>query len=261
MAPPKRTPPRLITVKDAFYLTPNMIRVVFSGEELRGIRNGCDGANCKLMLPDAGETKEAFAVRLTQGPAPVRRTYTVRSFREDVLEMDIDFVAYGDNGPASAWAMAAKAGSFLGFGGPSASKLVDFYADWYLVAADMSALPIASATLEMLPRDAKGVVLFEIETEQDKQEIDIPAGMDVHWIVQGNPNIPSLRQEDFIRAMEWPDGVVQTCIAGESGVIKALRGYLMNERKLPKQDVYVSGYWKIGLIEDQHQLEKRAEKG
>mgnify|MGYP000176852056 CR=1 FL=1 len=28
----------------------------------------------------------------------------------------------------------------------------------------------------------------------------------------------------------------------------------------PCEDVYISGYWKIGLIEDQHQIEKRKEQ-
>ena len=59
--------------------------------------------------------------------------------------------------------------------------------------------------------------------------------------------------------MEWPPGRVQTCIAGESSVIKSLRDHLRNERSLPKADTYISGYWKIGLVEDDHQAQKRAE--
>jgi NADPH-dependent ferric siderophore reductase len=174
--------------------------------------------------------------------------------------MDIDFVAHGDNGPASAWAARAKTGSFLGFAGPSEVKIKEFYADWYLVAADMSALPVAGAALEAMPRDAKGVAIFEVEVLDDAQEIDAPAGIDIHWLVQGNPYTASTRQEEFMRSMDWPSGVVQTCVAGESGVIKAIRGYFSNERKLPREDVYISGYWKIGLIEDQHQIEKRKEQ-
>lgn len=254
-----RPGPRVLTVKRARHLTPNMIRVTFAGPELAGVPEGCEGANCKLMLPEPGETREAFETRLAQGPAPVRRTYTVRHYRADAQEMDIDFVDHGPNGPASAWAGQAAPGGFLGFAGPGPAKVTRFDADWYLVAADPSALPVAAATLEAMPRDAKGVAIFEITSEADKQDIDAPAGIALHWLVHPNPAQPSTAQETLIRALDWPEGRVQTCIAGESGVIRALRAFLHQEKALPRQDTYISGYWKIGLVEDEHQKMKRAE--
>ena len=66
-----RPSPRLLTVKDAWHLTPNMIRVTFAGPELEGFPDGREGGNCKLMLPDLGESRDDFAARLTDGPAPV----------------------------------------------------------------------------------------------------------------------------------------------------------------------------------------------
>ncbi|PIB24055.1 NADPH-dependent ferric siderophore reductase [Amylibacter kogurei] len=258
MTKPQRPGPRLLTVKSVYHLTPNMIRVTFQGPELAGIAENCAGANCKIFMPADGQSREDFAHELENG-RPTVRTYTVRAYRADQLEMDIDFVDHGDEGPASAWACNAKAGDFLGFRGPSALKLNEFYADWYLVAADMSALPVAGAVLETMPRDAKGVAIFEITSPEDKQDINAPKGVDIHWLVHENPHHASSAQEDFIRAMDWPTGTCQTCIAGESGVIKSLRGFLANEIKLPREDVYISGYWKIGLIEDEHQKMKRAE--
>ena len=252
-----RPGPRLLTVANAWRLTPNMIRVVFAGPELEGFPTGREGGNCKLMIPDIGETKERFAARLQNGPPPVRRTYTIRKFDADTQELTIDFVAHGDEGPASRWASDAKPGDFLGFAGPSAPKVTQFNADWYLVAADPSAIPVAAAALEAMPRDAKGVAIFEVTSPDDKQDIAIPAGIDVHWLIHPDPHLSSVAQEEVIRTLEWPDGRVQTCIAGESGVIRSLRAFVMNERKLPKEDVYISGYWKIGLVEDQHQQAKR----
>lgn len=254
-----RAGPRLLTVKKAWRLTPNMIRVTFAGPELDGFPEGREGGNCKLMFPDAGESRDAFKQRLSSGLMPVKRTYTVRSYDAEAGEMSIDFVAHGDEGPASKWASSAVEGSFLAFGGPSGPKVTHFEADFYLVAADPSAIPVAAATLEAMPRNAKGVAIFEVTSPEDKQEIDAPEGIEFHWLVQPDPHQPSTQQEDFIRAMDWPEGRVQTCIAGESGVIKSLRGFLHNEKQLPKQDVYISGYWKIGLIEDEHQKMKRAE--
>ncbi|APX13490.1 NADPH-dependent ferric siderophore reductase [Tateyamaria omphalii] len=253
----RRPAPRVLTVAQAWCLTPNMIRVVFAGPELDGFPTGREGGNCKLMIPDQDESKTDFAARLRDGPAPVRRTYTVRTFDAGRQELTIDFVAHGDEGPASRWASRAKPGDFLGFAGPSTPKVTQFDADWYLVAADPSAIPVAAATLEAMPRDAKGVAIFEVTAPEDKQKIAIPAGFDVHWLIHPDPHTPSRAQEDLIRSMDWPKGRVKTCIAGESGVIKSLRAFLMNERKLPKEDMYISGYWKIGLVEDEHQKAKR----
>lgn len=254
-----RPGPRILTVKDAWYLTPNMIRVAFAGPELDGFPEGREGANCKIMLPNDGEERTAFVDRLEKGPPPPRRTYTVRSYDAVNGEMSIDFVAHGDNGPASKWASHAKAGDFLAFLGPSLPKVVDFSANWYLVAADPSAIPVAAVTLEAMPRDAKGVAIFEVTSIEDKQDIHAPEGVEIHWLVQPDPQNASTAQEDFIRAIPWPEGRVQTCIAGESGVIRSLRAFLHQEKQLPRSDTYISGYWKIGLIEDEHQKVKRAE--
>lgn len=254
-----RSGPRILTVKKAWHLTPNMIRVTFAGSELAGFPEGREGGNCKLLIPEQGETRDAFENRVANGPRPVRRTYTVRNYRADTRELDIDFVDHGDSGPASRWATEAQEGSFLGFMGPSPSKVTDFSADWYLVAADPSALPVAAATLEAMPRDAKGVAIFEVTSIEDQQEIDAPDGIEIHWLTHPSPSVVSSQQLDFIRSLDWPEGRVQTCIAGESGVIRDLRAFLHLEKKLPRGDTYISGYWKIGLVEDEHQKFKRAE--
>lgn len=252
-----RKGPRVLTVARAWHLTPNMVRVVFAGPELDLFPTGHEGGNCKLMIPETGETRADFTARLVNGPAPVRRTYTVRMFDPDTQELTIDFVAHGDDGPASRWARHAQPGDFIGFVGPSAPKITHFEADWYLVAADLSAVPVAAAALEAMPRNAKGVAIFEVPSAEDRQDIAIPEGFDVHWFIQPDPHAPSRAQEDLIRSLAWPTGRVQTCIAGESSVIRSLRALLINEKQLPKKDAYISGYWKIGLVEDDHQKAKR----
>jgi len=253
-----RPGPRVLTVKRAWRLTPNMIRVTFAGPELAGFPEDSAGGNCKLLIPEPGETRDAFTGRLGSGPAPVRRTYTVRAFRPDTQELDIDFVAHGDNWPASRWANHAQQGDFLGFMGPSAPKVTSFNADWYLVAADPSAIPVAAATLEAMPRSAKGIAIFEVTSAEDAQQFDAPEGIDIHWLIHPSPSVPSTQQEEFIRTLDWPAGRVQTCIAGESRTIRSLRAFLHQEKALPREDTYISGYWKIGLVEDEHQKMKRS---
>ncbi|MEM9330626.1 MAG: siderophore-interacting protein [Pseudomonadota bacterium] len=254
-----RMSPRVLVVDTVKYITPNMIRITFAGPALEGIAMDCAGANCKLLLPEDGQTLEAFKEQMISGPKPVTRTYTVRSMRSDPLEMDIDFVAHGENGPASKWAMNAKPGSFCGFAGPGKAKLTEFYADWYLIAADMSALPVACATLEAMPRDAEGIAIFEVLSVEDKQSIKAPNGIEIHWLVSPDPLVHSKKQLDFVQNLDWPPGVVQTCVAGESGVIRELRNFLNNDMMIERKHTYISGYWKIGLVEDEHQVYKRSD--
>ncbi len=262
-APRLKPRPRILTVDRVTRLTRNMIRVTFAGKALDGIAADRAGGNCKLMIPKPGQGYDDFSAQFDRpigpdNPKPTTRTYTVRQFREDPLEMDIDFVAHGDEGPASAWAEAAKPGDFIGFAGPSAAKVLDFDGDWWLVAADLSALPVASVALEAMPRDAKGLALFEVTDPADRQDIDAPEGVEIRWLHHPDPHIPSVAQERALRGIDWPKGRIRTCIAGESGVIKALRSFLHNEKSVPRADTYISGYWKIGLVEDEHQAFKRA---
>ena len=251
--------PRVLTVSQARHVTPHMIRVTFAEPELAGIPEGREGANCRLSLPAPGEDRRGFTARMTDGPAPLRRTYTVRHHRPAVLEMDIDFVDHGDGGPASAWARAARPGSFLGFAGPGPVKVQSFHADFYLVAADMSALPVAAATLEAMPRDARGLAVFEVTSSDDVQVIDAPSGVELRWLVHPDPHRPSSAQLDAFRSLDWPTGRIQACIAGEHSTARAFRTWLLSEKGLAKEDAYISGYWKIGLVEDAHQALKRSE--
>ena len=198
--------PRMVTVVASRRITPNMIRLTLTGPELTDVRPNCEGANCKIFLPEVGQGREDFARQLKEGPRPVVRTYTVRHWRPEVLELDVDFVDHGTEGPASGFANRAQPGDFCGFAGPGPVKMSEFYADWYLVAADMSALPVAAAALEAMPRDARGVAIFEVTSAEDRQEIDAPEGIEQHWLVHPDPHHPSPAQEEMIRALDWPGG-------------------------------------------------------
>ena len=264
--PSKRQNGHLLTVKRKVNLTPNMIRVTLDCPSLKDIGSDRQGAHCKLLFPRPNTSKEDFGRIISIKPSeltieqrPIRRTYTVRYFRKDNFEMDIDFVNHGDDGPASSWARIARPGNFIGLLGPALPKIKEFYADWYLIAADMSALPVAAATIEAMPKNARGVAIFEITSEADKQIIKSPPGIQFHWIIHPNPNIPSTAQLSLLKQIEWPSGIIQTCIAGESGLMRHIKNYIANEKNLPKTDTYISGYWKIGLVEDEHQLWKNNE--
>ena len=88
--------PRLAVVQDVQRLTPQMIRIVFGGDELDGFGAGeFTDHYVKLRITPPGESE------------PRTRTYTVRDW--DGERLTIDFVVHGDDGVAGPWAAAAAA--------------------------------------------------------------------------------------------------------------------------------------------------------
>ena len=86
---------RLAEVKQSVRLTPNMLRVTFSGEALTGFPTDAASANIKLLLPHENQTEAAYHASLQgEGIKPIKRTYTVVEYRESSNELDIDFALH-----------------------------------------------------------------------------------------------------------------------------------------------------------------------
>lgn len=251
---------RLLHVIRTERLTPSMHRVTLGGEDLADFPANMESGHIKLMLPGEQMGLAAFRELFISGSKDLpRRTYTVRHHRPEARELDVDFVVHEGGGPACSWALAAKPGDLVGVGGPGPVKKPVEGADWFLFGADMSAIPAAAAALEALPADAVGHAVFEITQDDDIQPMTVPEGIQVHWLVHDDPHSCSDQQLEFFRSIDWPNGVPGIFVAGESGAVAALRKYLIAERGLDKRVLYISAYWKIGLVEDQHQIEKNAQ--
>jgi len=223
-----------------------MMRITLGGEEMVGFPEGRASANFKLLISNDSDK-------------PVVRTYTVRNHDPVAGEVDVDFVLHADHGAASHWAINARPGDKVGFAGPGSPKLVDFTADWFLFAGDMSALPAIGANIEQLPADARGYAVLEIIDGEDQQTLPFPEGIEVQWLVNPDPNTPSTLLKDAVLSLPWRIGRPALWAAGESGAIKDIRRYYKFERDVAKADIYTSGYWQIGLNEDRHQVVKRQE--
>lgn len=249
---------RILKVAKRIQLSRHMIRIVLTGDELLGWPTGSNGGNIKLFLPEQGCSAEELEARLQNGPKPVVRTYTARHYDPELNELAVDFVVHPGAGPASDWAQSAQVDSILGLAGPSGKKLPDVDAERYIFCADMSAMPAAEAELEVLPASALGDIIFEVMSEEDIRDIKHPPDMKLHWLVQSDPHVKSSQQLDLVKSLVWPDENVVVFVAGETSVVREFRLWLTKEKELPKSNHYLSGYWKIGLVEDQHQIEKRA---
>jgi len=242
-------------------LTPHMQRVVLGGEGLADFSVGdCTDHYVKMLFaPEGVSYPEPFDVErireeLPREQWPVTRTYTVRHWDAEHRELTLDFVLHGDEGLAGPWAMRVQPGETVRFMGPGGAYAPAPDADWHLLAGDESALPAIAAALESLPAGAVAHAFVEVAGPEEEQKID--SDVDVTWLHRGDRPVGELLVE-AVRALSWPEGRVHAFVHGEAHFVKELRQLLRVELQLPREDLSVSGYWRLGHNEDGWQASKR----
>jgi len=241
---------RKLVVTESRKLTKNMQRVTLHGDDLASFPADAEGAYFKFVFPGSDSEK------------PTLRTYTVANYRPELHEIDVDFMLHANSdgltdGVAAPWAMQAKPGSSISIFGPGPASFINTSADWFLMAADMSALPALVANLTRLPADANGYVVIEIIAEEDKQLLSVPDGMKVVWVVNPKPGSDDVPLYRAIAEHKWLAGQVSVWVACEFKTMKNIRKYLKQNRKVAKSHLYISSYWKNGLKEEEHKAVKR----
>lgn len=242
----KRPKPRTLVVISKTLVSPNMLSIKLGGEGLKGFPAAQAGGYVKLMLPN---TKPLGR--------PYIRTYTIRRQAKDSL--DIEFVLHGEpdiDGPAVEWARKARNGDEIQIGGPGPAKPLPQNRDYYVIAGDMTSLPAIAVNLENLSDEAKGVAFIEVHSEADRQSLTHPAGIEVQWFINPHPGQNPNNLVERVKLMPWPQSSIYAWSATEFSTMKKMRSYLREERGLKKEDLYISSYWKQGLVEDEHKKVK-----
>ena len=243
-----RPEPRILTVIDTFRVTPNMHRVTLGGAGFTGFPKHQAGGYVKIMPEGPDDEKR------------IVRTYTIRNQTETGI--DVDFALHGsedESGPATNWAISAKVGDQIKVGGPGAAKPLPDGSGPFLLVGDMTALPAISVNLESLPDSATGDAILLIRDVNDKQEIAKPAGMNIDWIVDADLGANPLLLLDAARKIRAVDKLTYAWVACEFEAMKLLRQFLRVEQNLGPDRLYISSYWKRGLVEDEHKQAKRAD--
>ncbi|MEG3629445.1 siderophore-interacting protein [Streptomyces poriticola] len=260
---PGRKPPRkphTAQVVRTERLTPHMQRVVLGGDSLVGFSaDTCTDHYVKLLFPAGGAVYpepfdlERIRAEFPREQWPVTRTYTVRHWDPEHRELSLDFVVHGDEGLAGPWALRVRPGETVRFLGPGGAYAPDPAADWHLLAGDESALPAIARSLEAMPRGARVFAFVEVAGPEEEQKIDSDAG--IVWLHRGDRPVGRALVE-AVRGLRFPEGRVHAFVHGEAGSVKELRRLLRMEHQVPREDLSVSGYWRLGHNEDGWQASK-----
>ena len=231
---------RLITVKETVQLTPNMLRVVFTGTDLHDFNSPAPDDHVKLIFPS------------TTGK-PEMRDYTPRAFDNAAGTLTIDFALHaGDSqpGPATSWALQAKPGDMLQIGGPRGSTIISPSFDWWLLIGDETALPAIARRLAILPTGIPVKAIISVTGAAEEQKLPTPAQCELTWLhrptEQADQPAPLL---NLLQTLELPAGDGFLWIAAESHVAKAVRSYMVETRLHPLAWTKSSGYWRKGTAD------------
>lgn len=152
-----------------------------------------------------------------------------------------------------------------------------------LLAGDETAVPAIAAICESLPADAVGEVYLEVPDPRDHWEIAAPEGIRIAWLARNGGShgcalIPAVSEAadrflalgvrpsatvepedvDIDHGLLWEvpvdadgaplvqDTVLYAWLAGEAGVIKTLRRYLVGTLGVDRKSVAFMGYWRAG---------------
>ncbi|WP_405568521.1 siderophore-interacting protein [Streptomyces sp. NBC_01167] len=262
---PARTSPKAYEsrVVHTEHLTPHMVRIVLGGEGLAdfGLDGFTDHYVKLLFTPEGVSYPEPFDMdriraEFPRDQWPANRTYTVRSWDRDSGELTIDFVVHGDEGLAGPWAARARAGDTLRILGPGGGYAPDPAADWHLLVGDESALPAIAAALENMPTGARVHAFVEVDGPEDEQKVVTPDGVEIHWLHRsGRPVGEALVAA--VTALEFPEGTMCAFVHGEAGFVKELRRHLRLERQVPREQLSISGYWRLGQSDEAWRAVKR----
>ena len=152
-----------LTVRGRERISPHFVSVTLGGDDFQHLdRSGYDQAG-RLFFPRPGQDTDSsipssdkwmrqYAL-LPAAKRPRVRMYSIRRFRPEMSEIDIEVVIHEESpgtpaAAGSAWALAAEPGDRVGFLDEGYCYVPTPDATWQLLVGDESALPAVLAILE-----------------------------------------------------------------------------------------------------------------
>ncbi len=266
-----RRPIYKVHVAEKSDFSKSLRRIVLQSESLKAFPANQEGSYIKLLLArDDSPSLDGLIVSEANPSDFIKRSYTVSESDQDAGTLTIDMVRHADGGPATRWSETCQVSDEVLITGPGPVKMLSQGADWFFLVGDSAAFPAMLANLRTLSSNAKGYALFEIHEDEEQFQVEAPAGIEVHWVkasssadastepAQLQESEPVLAEQS--RKLEWLDGRVSVWGAAEFSSMQALRAYFVKERCVPRDDIYLSSYWKRGASDEQHKKAKANEK-
>ncbi|MFL9964465.1 siderophore-interacting protein [Paraburkholderia sediminicola] len=244
---------RLLQVKQVRALSPHLLRVTFTGDDLHDFVFASFDDHMKVFFPEPGADKPVLPEAGPNGPVfaagqprPTARGFTPRRFDRDALELELEFAMH-EAGPAANWAAQAQVGQYLGVGGPRGSLMIPTAFDWHLLVGDDTALPAIARRLEELPAGARVAAVIEVADPSACLKFTTQAELHLVWCYRSEADQRGAALLQAVREIYLPeDGEGYVWAAGESATMRAVRHHLVGERGVDKSRIRAASYWKQG---------------
>lgn len=140
-------------VREARRISPSFVRLTLGGEALQDWRHLGFDQWFRLAVPNPNETRfDNLSPRFGMGgylrylttpkaTRPEIRSYTVRTWRPETSELDVDFLIHGDSGQAGPWAAALPVGDEVALIDQGHGFRPDRGTNDVLLVGDATALP------------------------------------------------------------------------------------------------------------------------
>ena len=244
------TRPRILTVVSTHRLSADLMRVRFrADDDFADLPSISPDEHLKLFF-DTDEDGRPVLPTIVDGRYSLRglthRDFTIRWFDARTRLLDVDFVLH-THGVAGHWALAAAPGDQLGSMGPRTTYLVKDTVDWYVLAADETALPALARWAETLPEGTRATAYIEVSSVDSEIALPTRADLTVHWLHRGDaqPGTTTLLA-DAVMEHDFSDPNGYVWAAGEAMSIKSLRCFLTFRTRLGRDNWTIDGYWRRG---------------
>jgi NADPH-dependent ferric siderophore reductase len=232
---------RTLRVERTERLTPGMIRITLSGEDLADFVSLAPDDHIKIFVP-------------TPTGDVVRREYTPRRYDAGAKTLLVDFAVH-DAGPATRWALNAKWGDTIQVRGPKSSAVIDGSVHRWILVGDETALPAIGRRIEEAAPGSQITSIVSVEGPQEHQTFETDAGNSMWWAYRplSAGNDPGALLE-IVRTIDIkPDTYVW--IAAEARVARAVRDYFIETRYHAQKWLKASGYWVAGRADAHEKLD------
>ncbi len=225
-----------LEVVESRRLSPGMQRLILTAPELAGL-DYRPGQDMMLMVGTDGR--------------PVRRRYTIRALDHVQRLLTLDVVRHV-GGPGERWVAAARPGTRIEGIGPRGKVFLADGAHWHLFIGDFPALPAFSAMAEAIGASGRALLILEVPGPADEQELITGAAAGLTWLHRldrpaGDPSALVAAATEAV----LPAGHGHAYLAGEAGVVLALRAVLAARGLAPEQ-ISPKAYWGRGHANAAH---------